>query len=364
MQRTRECLVELQQLASDETNASRDKILDRVVDLFFLTSDTQSETERAVFGDVMERIAYELETEARARLAERLCETEKAPHPLVVRLAEDEIGVARPILEKSPCLSDDDLVNIAEALGQDHLHAISGRKRLSETVTDVIVERGNDAVLTKMARNRGATFSSSGLRQLSTRAGGNSELFSALEVRTDIPKEMLEEMKRTVADRLKEELAGLSSGITSSEIDAIVDEKASQMNLGDQDARPGKDKPAESETPVTEEMILAFARTRMVTETIQCLSLLCGMSFARVSHCLLEADLSALAVLCKANKFKNTTFAALIQLRATADPLYVRIIADAMRHYDLLDVATAQRTIEAVRERAAKKEKSDKSKEK
>lgn len=362
MQRTRECLVELQQLTSDDTNASRGKILDRVADLFFLTSHTQSETERAVFGDVMGRIAFELETAARARLAQRLCETEKAPHPLVVRLAEDEIGVARPILEKSPCLSDDDLVNIAEAQGQDHLHAISGRPRLSETVTDVIVKRGNDAVLTKMARNKGAAFSSSGLEQLSTRASGSSELFSALEIRTDIPKEMLAEMKRTVAARLKEELAGLSSGISSSEIDAIVDAKASQMNLGEQDGKPQDAQPTGKDQPVTEDMILAFARTRMVTETIQCLSLLSGMSFARVSHCLLEADLSALAVLCKANKFKNTTFAALIQLRATADPLYVRIIADAMRHYDMLDAATAQRTIEAVRERAAQKEKSGSSK--
>lgn len=355
MQRTRECLVELQKLASDHASESRGQVLDRVADLFFLTSDAQGEEERNVFGDVMERIAYELESGARIRLAERLAEAETAPHRLVVRLASDEISVARPILERSPCLSDQDLVSIAAAQGQAHLDAISARRALSTAVTDAIVERGNDAVLTKMARNKGAEFSTTGLKRLSVRAGRNSDLFSALEVRADIPKAMLTAMKRSVAARLKEELAGLSPNISSAEIDAIVDAKASQMNL-DGDSRTDESAQARQERPITEDMILAFARTRMVTETIQCLSLISGMSFARVSHCLLEADLSALAVLCKANKFRNTTFAALIQLRASADPLYVRIIADAMRHYDMLDVETARQTIQAVRSRAAQRD--------
>ena len=57
MQYARGCLLELQQLASSKTGNSRDEILDRVTDLFFLTSNTQGVTERAVFGDVMERMA-------------------------------------------------------------------------------------------------------------------------------------------------------------------------------------------------------------------------------------------------------------------------------------------------------------------
>jgi hypothetical protein len=73
---------------------------------------------------------------------------------------------------------------------------------------------------------------------------------------------------------------------------------------------------------------------------------------------LLDADLSALAVLCKANKFKSTTFAALIQLRTASNPLHVRIIAYAMRHYDTMDVKTAKRAIQTVRNRTTDEEKS------
>ena len=97
MQNTRGCLIELQRLASGEGESDREGILDRVTDLFFLTSQSHGDTEQAVFGDVIERIAYQLESSARARLAERLAETEKAPHQLVFKLATDEIGIARPI---------------------------------------------------------------------------------------------------------------------------------------------------------------------------------------------------------------------------------------------------------------------------
>ncbi len=358
MQDTRGCLLELQQLAPSGTSNSRDKILDRVTDLFFLTSDTQGATEKAVFGDVMERIVYELETGARARLAERLAEVEEAPHKLVFKLASDEIGVARPILEKSPCLSDDDLVTIAEASGQGHLHAISSREELSAKVTDALVDRGNDTVLTNMAGNKGAEFSSHGIEQLSLRAQESSDIFSALEVRTDVPKEALDEIKRTIAVRLWTEVAGMSSNVTGKEIDAIVEAKASEMNLDAPKRKPSAPVKRSNRQTITEFMVLSFARSRMQTETVQCLSFMSGISCARVSHCLLDADLSTLAVLCKAENFKNTTFAALIQLRTASSPLHVRIIADAMRQYDLLDSATSRHAIQVVRKRYAQNEKS------
>ncbi len=358
MQDTRGCLLELQQLASSSTSTSRDKTLDRVTDLFFLTSKSQGVTEREVFGDVMERIAYELETEARARLALRLAEVEEAPHKLVFKLASDEINVARPILEKSPCLSDDDLVHLAGSSGQAHLHAISSRGELSATVTDALVDHGNDTVLTNMAGNMGAEFSNRGLEKLTMRSQDNANIFSALEVRADVPAEILDEMKRTIAIKLWTEVAGMPSSITGKEIDAIVEAKASELNLdvpGGKVPAPPKIKNGQK---ITEEMVLAFARSRMQTQAIQCLSLISGISFARVSHCLLDADLSALAVLCKAHSFKNTTLAALIQLRTASYPLHVRIIADAMRQYDLLDAATARHAIQVVRKRSAKVEKS------
>jgi uncharacterized protein (DUF2336 family) len=297
-------LLELQDLASSGTGNNQDKILDRVTDLFFLTSESQGEMEKAVFGDVMERIVYELETQARVQLAERLADVEEAPHKLAVKLASDEIGVARPILENSPCLNDDDLVNIAELSGQDHLHAISSRSKLSSKVTDALVVHGNDKVLEKVAGNAGAEFSESGIEQISQRAQENFDLFSILDIRSDIPKETLSEIKRNIAVRLWTEVSGSSSGISGQDVDAIVETKASEMNLGTSPRNTSASAQKKIKQSASESMVLSLARSRKQAETIQCLSLMSGISFTRVSHCLMDADLSALAVLCKSYRFK------------------------------------------------------------
>jgi hypothetical protein len=339
-------------LAADGSREKRDELLERVTDLFFLTSEQQSPAEKAIFGEVIKRIAYELEIKARTRLAERMSEAHSAPHNLIVKLATDEIGVARPVLEKSPVLKDEDLIHIAGEHGQEYLHAISSRTELNSAVTDVIVERGNDFVLAQVAENQGAIISSVGLKRLSERAGGNSELYAALEMRTDIPKETLAEIKGNIAARLKSELATISSGITEQDIDEIVEERATEMNLQSSDQTRhgvtwGKKK------GITEERIVSFARNRKLAETARCLSLMSGISLSRVSYCLLDADLSALAILCKSGNLKNTTFAALIQLRSATNPIHGLIVADAMRHYDMLSAGAARRAIQTSRERNA-----------
>jgi len=352
MQDTRGCLLELERLATEGSSTNQDELLDRVTDLFFLTTEKQNASETVVFGELIERIAYVLELKSRARLAERMSESYGAPHQLIIRLATDDIGVAQPILEKSPVLRDADLVCIAAKHGQDHLHAISSRAEISTAVTDVIVECGDDSVLTHMAKNQGAEFSPVGLKRISKRAGDNSDIFSALEIRTDIPQETLFEIKRAIAERLKVELSESSFNISGEDIDEIVEERASEMNL--QSSGPHKLSKVQEKIrrAKAEEMILFHARNKKLKETIHALSLMSGVSAARVSNCLLEADLSALAVLCKSGNLKNETFAALIQLRSATNPVPNQMIAEAMRHYDMLNLSMARKTIQVVRQRA------------
>lgn len=99
MQDTRAYLHELQKLTNDASIIKKDELLKRLSDLFFLTAAEQSGDDTAIFGSVMKRIAYEVEVEARARLAERFSKSKQTPHDLVRRLAGDEIAVARSELE-------------------------------------------------------------------------------------------------------------------------------------------------------------------------------------------------------------------------------------------------------------------------
>ena len=63
--------------------------------------------------------------------------------------------VAGTVLVNSQQLSDDDLVENAKTKSQQHLLCIAQRLKLSEAVTDVLVDRGDNKVVRTVARNRG-----------------------------------------------------------------------------------------------------------------------------------------------------------------------------------------------------------------
>ena len=69
---------------------------------------------------------------------------------------DNAIDVAGPILIKSEQLDDPTLVENASEKSQEHLLAISRRRSLSESVTDVLVTRGDQQVLLSAVGNEGA----------------------------------------------------------------------------------------------------------------------------------------------------------------------------------------------------------------
>src|SRR5271169_4290063 len=107
-----------------------------------------SEDEIWTFGEVIGRLADEIEVAARAQLARRLARFDDAPVNIIHKLAfDDEIEVAAPILEQSKRLETYALVANVCTKSQTHMLAISKRKSIDEAVSDVLVTRGNQAVV-------------------------------------------------------------------------------------------------------------------------------------------------------------------------------------------------------------------------
>ena len=163
----------LDELISPVATASaghRLKVIDRITDLFAAGSRSYSYEQISLFDDVLRRLSADIEVKARAKLAQRLAGMGSAPPKLVRSLAfDDEIEVAGPVLVHSEQLSDDDLVENATIKSQDHLLAIAQRLKLSEAVTDVLVDRGDDRVVHKVVRNKGARISLAGSGKITSR---------------------------------------------------------------------------------------------------------------------------------------------------------------------------------------------------
>jgi uncharacterized protein (DUF2336 family) len=65
--------------------------------------------------------------------------------------------------------------------------AMSGRRDLTPAVTDVLVMRGDDHVVRKVARNEMAQFSETGFGTMVRRAEADAELQAILSTRPDVP---------------------------------------------------------------------------------------------------------------------------------------------------------------------------------
>lgn len=148
-------------LAHETDSGRRRELLRGVTDLFF-SGAGHGANEMALFDDVLGQLAGEMETAVRAELAQRMAQGAGAPLGLMRNLARDHIDVARPVLQHSYALSEDDLLQVARTHGQDHLRAISQRHSVSAAVSEAIVERGDDHTLGVLLRNEGAELSPPG----------------------------------------------------------------------------------------------------------------------------------------------------------------------------------------------------------
>jgi hypothetical protein len=183
------------------------RIVERITDLFAAGSRGYSNDQIALFDDVLRKLAAEIEVKARVRLARRLARVDGAPPRLIRLLAfDDEIEVAKPVLAHSHQLSDADLVENASTKSQEHLLAIAQRLKLSEPVTDVLVERGDFRVVHRVVSNEGARISAAGYEKLGNRARSSRRLTVALARRSDLPRQTFLKLLETASAAVRAEL--------------------------------------------------------------------------------------------------------------------------------------------------------------
>jgi uncharacterized protein (DUF2336 family) len=138
----------------------RAEMAKHLADLLSANANRYSGDEMTLIDDVFARLVVTIEESSRALLATQLAPLAKAPPRILSALAcDDAIVVASPILTECEALPDRTLVKCSETKSQDHLLAISRRKALGETVTDILVERGDRRVVLSTAQNAGAKFS-------------------------------------------------------------------------------------------------------------------------------------------------------------------------------------------------------------
>lgn len=119
-----------------------------------------------VLGEIFLTLARQAEREIRKVLSEKLAHADWAPAALVNVLALDEIEIARPVLEGSPVLQDEDLLRVLVEASLEHQIAVARRPQISGRVADAVIDKAEPAVLMALTTNRTAEISTDGVRRL------------------------------------------------------------------------------------------------------------------------------------------------------------------------------------------------------
>ena len=193
----------LAQLAVNPQGTSREEIYLAVASLYRIQGTGLNQRERALMHEILRRLTRDVEMAIRIALAERLADDASAPLELVLLLADDAIEVARPLLLRSPLLSDEDILKLIAEASHAHHEVVAGRPHIGEPVTDLLVRSEKESVLVTLVRNATAKISSIAYEQLVEKSRHIATLQEPLAQRPDLPPALATRMCDWVSDALK-----------------------------------------------------------------------------------------------------------------------------------------------------------------
>lgn len=198
----------LAQLAMNPRDgASREEIYLAVASLYRIQGAGLNTRERELMREILRRLTRDVEMAIRIALAERLADDSTVPHDLILLLVDDSIEVARPIILRSPLLTEKDALRLVAEASVGHQEAVAGRAHIGIPVTDALVRCEAESVLVALVRNATARISDAAYQTLVDRSRAIPLLQEPLAQRADLPVELANRMCAWVSDALKTYIA-------------------------------------------------------------------------------------------------------------------------------------------------------------
>ena len=307
-------LQELIALAQEPSSGRRRELLRRVTDIFLERPSPPTAAEGRAFDGVFCTLVQEMELDIREELSSRFAHASHAPAELAGRLARDCIEVALPILTNANLLSEADLLDVARTRGQAHLRAVSARPGLSEAVSDVIVERGDDETLGVLVRNDRAALSRQASEAVVERASANPALQAAAIERESLPLDLLNEMYLLVEGRLRDRIRARNEAADPAALETAL--QLTRTRMAERAAAPAADLAeaiAEADKLAARHRLnppalLAFLREGRSGHFAAGLARLAEIDAVTMRSVVERRDFDALAIVCKAAEIDRSMY--------------------------------------------------------
>jgi uncharacterized protein (DUF2336 family) len=302
----------------------------RVTDLFLASAGSFDGEQIELFDVVLERLVKTIEIRAIADISARIALAEMSSQlapiaqspPLVVRrLAKnDEIAIARPVLTESARLSTEDLVEIAETKGEQHLLAISGRWWLNEVVTDAILARRYPTVSRRIVNNPGARVSAAGFAIVVAQAESDPELAVETGIRVDLPPELRHQLLSRATEAVRARLLAHAPPHVFEEIRSAIAAVATGVNREMSKARDFTAAKRfvtllNANGELNEATLFGFAKQRKYEETVAALAALSQSTVEVIRPLMQSLRDDGVLIPCKVAGLRWETVSAILEIR-------------------------------------------------
>lgn len=163
-------------------------------------------TERELAEEIFRLMLRDAEARVRQALAEQLKDDPGMPREIALTLARDVAEVARPILEFSAALTDEDLIEIVNAGTAAKQSAVARRAVVSGLVSDAIVRVGCVDAVAELMGNDGAQIAEASLQMALERFGTDARVNEPMVRRTKLPLAVAERLVGLVSESLQAHL--------------------------------------------------------------------------------------------------------------------------------------------------------------
>ncbi|NVJ93045.1 MAG: DUF2336 domain-containing protein [Methylocystaceae bacterium] len=220
-------------LAQDKDEAVRLQLTEKIANLAPDVSADEQDKIQTLTYEALKLLSHDQATKVRQILSETLKDMVDAPGDIIKHLAQDiELVVAGPVLQFSPVLTDEDLLEIiSTSHTKGAVNAISKRINVSENISDAVIASNEESAIADLLSNESAQIREDALDLLAERAqhitlwhaplikrpklSANAakrmahyladNLLTTLQERQDLPQDVIVTLKEEVKKRIDHE---------------------------------------------------------------------------------------------------------------------------------------------------------------
>lgn len=197
-------IADVERLLSDPSEDARAEVAAKVARQFNEVELLPRERELA--HEILGYLVHDVAVSVRESLSRCLTDNPAAPRNIVLQLARDIDQVAIPVLERSPVLTDEDLVGLVYYGSPAKQCAIAGRAEVGAPVSEAIAHRGDRQAVLTLVHNSGAVINEAAATILAKRYGEDADVAAPLVKRGELPALLVERLIAMISEQIRDYL--------------------------------------------------------------------------------------------------------------------------------------------------------------